>query len=79
VEVQVFVGAGASLLTLMFVITFQQNPPWLKMGVCVLGDRAFDQGLALTGRERAIARWETITFDSGVGATRLHQLTTVSV
>ncbi|MEQ8385336.1 MAG: hypothetical protein RH949_23540 [Coleofasciculus sp. A1-SPW-01] len=25
---------------------------------CVLGDRAFDQGLALTGRERAIARWE---------------------
>jgi hypothetical protein len=37
---------------------------------CVLGDRSFDQGLALTGRERVIARWETITFDSGVGATR---------
>jgi hypothetical protein len=45
---------------------------------CVLGDRCFDQELALTGRGRAIARWETITFDSGVGATRLHQLTTVS-
>jgi len=37
------------------------------MGVCVLGDRAFDQGLALTGRE-GDRTWETITFDSGVGA-----------
>jgi hypothetical protein len=39
---------------------------------CVLGDRSFDQELVQTGRERAIARGETITFNSGVGATRLH-------
>jgi len=34
VGVQVFVGAGASRLILMFVITFQPNPPSLKMEVC---------------------------------------------
>ncbi|WP_446397569.1 hypothetical protein [Coleofasciculus sp. E1-EBD-02] len=44
---------------MMLLIRFQQNPPGLKMEVCVLGDRSFDQGLALTGRERAIALGRT--------------------